>query len=851
MIAKRLSFLLSFILISAAVCAQQTPIPWARYRGTAKGTAVGLGSGATNIVKWTVPFTSAIYNPAIGPDGTVYVSCLQGLFAIDGVTGAIKWSDANIGRTQTTPAISSNGMLYTGNEAGYVYAVNAANGEIVWSTPPPQNAQIVGGRSPAIGLNGDVYVPSNDGNLYAYDPETGTVKWFFFALADNSDGLGFPPTTPTVGSDGTIFVCGHYTVYALTPAGKYKWSMKLSHDGWYGQDSPTIGPDGTLYQESALGAFYALKPADGTIIWQSQGTYGFVAPPALTPEGVVIALSEDAYVYAWDSTGGAPVWTYNTLSGGQIGPAVAADGTIYVASGQNTLVALDGATGGLKWTYAGSAGFTDPAIGADGTLYVGCGNSLVCFASGILPTALTLSPSTVVGSENSIGTVTLNLPAPPAGLVVALSSSNPTASTPASVTVPSGQKSANFTIGTAIVSSQQTATVKANSNGVVQTATLTISPPAVAGISVTPEFITSGTTATGKVSLNGPAPTGGVKVALATNSGAVTVPSSLSISAGQSSVSFSVTGANLKTIAYATITASTSFGPGSSVKVAVGPPSLVSLSLNPAVVTGGTSSDGTVALSGVAPSGGLKILLSASNKAATVPGSIMIPAGSATGTFTIYTSFASKETSVNISANFGAGFQTQTLSINPGTISSVSLSPTAVVGGSPSTGTVNLTGAAPKGGVVVKLSSTQSAATVPSSVTVSAGKTSATFQVKTVAVGAATSAAILGTLNGVSNSALLMIEPPALASLTLSPASVKGGSSSTGTVKLTGPAPTGGVIVTLSSSGSATVPASVTVPAGKSSATFIIKTTKVSAKTTATIKAADGQSPVTATLTIS
>ena len=59
-------------------------------------------------------------------------------------------------------------------------------------------------------------------------------------------------------------------------------------------------------------------------------------------------------------------------------------------------------------------------------------------------------------------------------------------------------------------------------------------------------------------------------------------------------------------------------------------------------------------------------------------------------------------------------------------MSSVSLNPTSVTGGASSTGTVTLSSAAPAGGAVVTLgSSNTAAATVPGSVTVAAGATSA------------------------------------------------------------------------------------------------------------------------------
>ena len=66
---------------------------------------------------------------------------------------------------------------------------------------------------------------------------------------------------------------------------------------------------------------------------------------------------------------------------------------------------------------------------------------------------------------------------------------------------------------------------------------------------------------------------------------------------------------------------------------------------------------------------------------------------------------------------------------------------------------------------------------------------------------------------------------PAPASVTAAPAAISGGTATTGTVMLTRPAVTGGIIVTLSSdSALASVPAAVTVPAGAISATFMITT---------------------------
>lgn len=94
------------------------------------------------------------------------------------------------------------------------------------------------------------------------------------------------------------------------------------------------------------------------------------------------------------------------------------------------------------------------------------------------------------------------------------------------------------------------------------------------------------------------------------------------------------------------------------------------------------------------------------------------------------------------------------------TLSAISLSPAIVVGGNTSQGTVTLASAAPSGGTVVSLSSgNTSVATVPASVTVSAGSTSRTFTVTTSSVSSSTPVTITGSA-GATRTASLSVTPP-------------------------------------------------------------------------------------------
>jgi outer membrane protein assembly factor BamB len=104
---------------------------------------------------------STAYLPS---DQTVFAGSPTGaLFAIDGVTGATKWTFQAGARIVSSPAVSGDGRAVVfGAGDGNVYAVRADTGESMWSL-------YVGGRvtgSPT--LVGDrIYVTSHKGGLWA------------------------------------------------------------------------------------------------------------------------------------------------------------------------------------------------------------------------------------------------------------------------------------------------------------------------------------------------------------------------------------------------------------------------------------------------------------------------------------------------------------------------------------------------------------------------------------------------------------------------------------------------------------------------------------------------------------
>jgi hypothetical protein len=206
---------------------------------------------------------------------------------------------------------------------------------------------------------------------------------------------------------------------------------------------------------------------------------------------------------------------------------------------------------------------------------------------------------------------------------------------------------------------------------------------------------------------------------------------------------------------------------------------LVSLVVTPGAVPGGENAIATAIISAPAPLGGMTLsLTSGSDKATPESATIDIPAGQTSGGMTVKTVSVAADTAATLTATLRGTSKTAILTVLAPVLESVSLNPSTVQGGKPTTGTITLSGKAPEGGLTVNLSSSQPAkAKLPgsASVTVPGGETSAVLLVQTVPVASETQATITGTLHGASKSASLTIRPPTLLSVTVTPESVKSG----------------------------------------------------------------------------
>jgi hypothetical protein len=177
-------------------------------------------------------------------------------------------------------------------------------------------------------------------------------------------------------------------------------------------------------------------------------------------------------------------------------------------------------------------------------------------------------------------------------------------------------------------------------------------------------------------------------------------------------------------------------------------------------------------------------------------------------------------------------------------VSALTLSPATFPGGCQgSTGRVTLSAPAPAGGTVVALASTNPVAVIPATMTVPAGKTSASFPITAPAVSSPQVGTVTATSGGQSRSATLKVRPIGVLSLLLSPNPATGPGRVDGSVLLECAAAPGPVTVQLTSSDpTAARPdaPSIVIPAGATTGRFTVSTSDVDATRWVNVKAAAG-----------
>ncbi len=187
------------------------------------------------------------------------------------------------------------------------------------------------------------------------------------------------------------------------------------------------------------------------------------------------------------------------------------------------------------------------------------------------------------------------------------------------------------------------------------------------------------------------------------------------------------------------------------------------LTLSNASAYGSQAITATVTINGFAPAAGYVVNLKSSAASATLPATVTIPYNQSSATFTINTSPVAVSTLANITASdpLGYGYINGYLTVLPPDLTTLYLSYKLNFSGIPVSGAVYLTTPAPAGGVTVKLTSSAPAvASVPATVVVPAGQTTAPFTMQTYLAAATQTVNIGAALRAVALTQPLIVAVP-------------------------------------------------------------------------------------------
>lgn len=227
-----------------------------------------------------LPLTAILSSPAIGGDGTIYVSTTAGkLVAVAADGSAVKWSATTNDTLGSSPAVATDGTIYIGSSDQKLYAFTH-DGATRWVFDA--GASITG--SPVVGGDDTIYVGASDGKLHAVTPD-GKQRWVYAAGGAISGAPCVRAGVVYVGSDDK-------KLHAVaTPTGAGKWTFATLG----AVATPVVGVDGTVYAGSADGKLYAVSPT-GLLFFAVNAKGRVHSAPAIGDDGTLYVTTDTALV---------------------------------------------------------------------------------------------------------------------------------------------------------------------------------------------------------------------------------------------------------------------------------------------------------------------------------------------------------------------------------------------------------------------------------------------------------------------------------------------------------------------------------------------------------------------------
>jgi photosystem II stability/assembly factor-like uncharacterized protein len=538
-----------------------------------------------------------------------------------------------------------------------------------------------------------------------------------FSVATTINGEDFAFMTPfdvIPGDTGAVYIAGQ-SLYKLKQSisGTGTWTRDIG-GARFGSGNPgevataveAVSGGGVFVGTSNGRLFGSLTPSSGMrLITDRDMAIRSISSSPSDADDLLVGVGDwlaagsgqpNALIEISDALGSNPIFTNRSGSGATALPDLGVNAIVRDPSAPSTTWYAATDVGvyytddrGANWYSIGeSRGLPNALVAnltiSDGILYASTFGRgmwrMPLFSTRPRVTNFNVVPTEETGGNRINVTVTLDRIADPAGTPVTITSNNSSAIPTVVVTVTGGRTSQTFSIDTNEVPADTTVTVTASANGGSDSDTVILRECPVTGIVIF-DF-TGGDDFNFAVTLGRPAPTGGALVSLVSNNNqVVTIPSSVTVPAGETFVVVPGTSRLIPTNTQVGIQASR---PGSGVQqfFTVFGVNATSVTLVPSTVYNGQGFAVRVALNRAAPKGGFPLqLLSSNPNVAQVPRNVTIPQGRSSFDVQGTTSYVATDTNVGIRATIWQVPWENTLLVRNLAISSILFVPNPVVGG--------------------------------------------------------------------------------------------------------------------------------------------------------------------------
>ena len=298
------------------------------------------------------------------------------LFCIDSETGNKKWEFKTGQEINSTPSVSSDGIVFFGSRDSKIYALNSEDGSKLWEFETGRAVV----ASPALSENGLVICGSWDGSVYALDSQDGSKIWDFKTHGEVS---GAPSL-----KDGLVYVAGGMSFYCLDEENGTKIWEYLS--GSFATHSPAIGEGDLVFFGSDDKKIYAFNRYDGTKLWDYE-TIGRIYTSITVGKNNSLffasqyrdesnSYEENAIVYSIDGNTGQLIWELNLDNYIKSTPGLTEDGNLIFGGNDGSIYVVEQNTGEVIFKLTLSdinlseaqlkKIWSSPLISDDGTIYI-------------------------------------------------------------------------------------------------------------------------------------------------------------------------------------------------------------------------------------------------------------------------------------------------------------------------------------------------------------------------------------------------------------------------------------------------------------------------------------------------